>query len=261
MNTPLKTSLVWAGALLIMFAAGSASALEHVSTLRTGKLIIGSPVIYVLPASARNAAILPVLFENTTLENLEDWTDAFDTLQSSPESRILEPYETSIQSFSVKNALARLAQHVAAGVDWINHDQEIVLTPDAPGPLNTQAMRKLTEKSHLDAVVFLKPVIVFSEDYSKAYVIAPLTVYAGGPVRAFYLDSQALHADMSINQTRPELSNRGVEAVAASRRQDKGARRARLELWFAHDASRLKQAVEQNLRSLRRPLADFLTNK
>jgi len=83
-------------------------------------------------------------------------------------------------------------------------------------------------------------------------------VYAWGPVKSFFLDAKTVYASTSLNATQPALSSRGLEGVAASRRNGKAAKNARVRVWFANDAARLKQAVARCLSDLRAPLAQFL---
>ncbi|MDN5864997.1 MAG: hypothetical protein L0I62_07255 [Gammaproteobacteria bacterium] len=260
MSNAAFAKVLLAAALATIIGAAPAFALEHASQLRSGELVIStpSPVVFTLPPADTQVAVLPVLFENPTPGNIQGWKSAHQELRSADESALLKPYGGQIKALSLKQDLLVLGQKVVLHVPWMQRTKEAVSMAEGFELLDAPKMRNFVSSAHVDAVAFLQPLIVFSDNFKSVYVIAPITVYAWGPVRTFFLDARTFYASTSIEDTNPELANHGMEGIAKSRLKGKSTKRARLRVWFSNGASRLKQAAALSLQKLEEPLAQFL---
>ncbi len=203
-------------------------------------------------------AILPVLIKGPDFpDDVKVYKEAESQLQSAATNKVLKPYEELIRRLALRQGLLSIAREIVLSVPWIGHASSAALYRDSD-PLNEEKMRSLTFAGNTDAMAFLQPIVVFSPDLRQVYVIATVTVYAWGPVRAFYMGSANLHADVSLNETKPELKPNGVEGLAASDIVGKTASEVRARVWFADDAGRLKQAIASDMRQLQKQIVNYL---
>ncbi|MGH8272954.1 MAG: hypothetical protein ACRES9_01675 [Gammaproteobacteria bacterium] len=202
--------------------------------------------------------ILPVLLGNPgSPGEAGSYAVAKGKLQSAADNDLLGIRVRQIGTLPLGRDALSTAHSAATLVKWIRKSSLVSLYRDK-SPLDMTKMRALTFGSGTDATVFVQPMVVFSSSFKRAYVIATVTVYAWGPVRAFYMGSTSLHAETSLNETVPTLKSYGVESVAAGDRVDRAASRVRARVWFADDAARLKQALAADTRKIGKQLVAYL---
>ncbi len=245
--------------LLAVGAVRPAMALNHVAALRSGKLIIAVPaqVVFAIPERL-HTYILPVLIGTPAMPSeTRAYASARNQLQSATVNTALKPYVKPIETLPLRKKFLSFARKVVSRVAWIDSGR-LAAIHEGPKPLDAKRMRRLTFAGNTDAVVFIRPVIVFSRDFKQVYIIAEVTVYAWGPVHAFFMGSENLYASASLNRMEPELKTYGVEGLAASKREGMAATEARARVWFAHDAARLKLALATDMEKLQKSLSSFL---
>lgn len=233
--------------LLSVGLAHQAEALNHVKALRTGQLVIAvsKPFVFIPPQSGANSTsgshsdILPVLLGSPySPSDVKAYSVAMGKLLSPTHSVLLKPYHDVIQNLHLAQAFLFVAQQIASSVSWIKNSSNVMLY-NGEKQMDVQTMHSLTFNSGKDAVVFVKPIVVFSPDLGHVYVIARMTVYASGPVHAFFMGSKTLYARMSLNDTSPALRGYGVEGLAASGQTGQTVAYARASAWFAHTMRRV----------------------
>lgn len=262
----LSFFMILVASLVSVGFAGRAEALNHVKALRTGQLVIAvaNPPVSIPSQSGASSTsgsssdILPVLLGSPhSPSDVKAYSEAMRKLLSPTDSALLKPYREAIQGLHVAQTFLSSAQQVVSNVPWIKNSSNVMLYRGTE-PMNAQTMHALTFHSGKDAIVFVRPIVVFSSDMEQVYVIARVTVYASGPVHAFFMGSTTLYARVLLNDTGPELRNYGAEGLAASEQIGPSVVHARASVWFAHDASRLKQAFVKDVQNLQAPLSSYL---
>ncbi len=246
-------------ALLAVGAVHPAMALNHVAALRSGKLIIAvpAPVVFAMPERL-HTYILPVLIGTpATPSETRAYASARNQLQSATVNTVLEPYVKRIETLPLRKKFLSFARKIVSRVAWIDSGRLSAIY-EGLKPLDAKRMRRLTFAGNTDAVVFVRPIIVFTRDFKQVYIIAAVTVYAWGPVHAFFMGTTILHADTSLDETTPDLKTYGIEGLAASKREGMAATEARARVWFAHDAARLKLALATDMTKLQKSLSNYL---
>jgi len=202
--------------------------------------------------------ILPILIGTpVTPGETKAYASAGSQLQSAVVNTVLKPYANQIETLPLRKKFLSFARKVVSRVAWIDSGR-LAAIHDGPKPLDAKRMRRLTFAGNTDVVVFIRPIIVFSRDFKQVYIIAAVMVYAWGPVRAFFMGSENLYANASLNRMEPELKTYGVEGLAASKREGMAATEARARVWFARDATRLKLALATDMEKLQKPLSNYL---
>lgn len=246
-------------ALLAVGVARPAMALNHVAALRSGKLIIAVPtqVVFAIPEKL-HTYILPVLIGTpATPGEARAYASARSQLQSAAVNAVLKPYAQRIGTLPLRKKFLAFTRRVVSRVAWIDSGRSVVIYK-GPKPLDANRMRRLTFAGNTDAVVFIRPIIVFPRDFKQVYIIAAITVYAWGPVHAFFMGTTTLHAGISLDEMTPELKTYGVEGLAASKREGTAVTAARARVWFARDATRLQRALATVMKKLQKPLSSYL---
>lgn len=255
--------------VLVAGFARSALALNHVDALRSGKVIVAvpSPAFFIPPSADENdssradTAILPVLFGSPSVPGeMKAYAEALHQLESPTVSPILQPYASELKALPTESLFLSLGRKSAASVAWIGNSNAAMLYR-GDTPLDSEAMRHLTFTAHKDAVVFVRPIVVFSPGLRHVFVIARISVYGWGPVHAFFMGSTTLYSGTLLTDTIPELRNYGVEGVAASSRDGAVFSRARASVWLAHNAQRLNQAFAKDLKKLQMSLSAYLQGR
>jgi hypothetical protein len=202
--------------------------------------------------------ILPILIGTPiTPSETKTYASAGGQLLSAVDNIVLKPYAKRIETLPLRKEFLSFARKVVSRVSWIDSGRSAAIY-EGSKPLDVKRMRRLTFAGNTDAVVFIRPTIVFTRDFKRVYIIAAVTVYAWGPVRAFFMGSENLYASASLNRIEPKLKTYGVEGLAASKREGMAATEARARVWFARDAIRLKQALATDMQSLQKPLSGYL---
>jgi hypothetical protein len=246
-------------ALLTAGAARPAMALNHVAALRSGKLIIAvpAPVVFAMPERS-HTYILPILIGTPiTPSETKAYASAGGQLQSAADNIVLKPYAKRIETLPLRKEFLSFARKTVLRVSWINSGRSAAIY-EGQKPLDAKRMRRLTFAGNTGAVVFIRPIIVFTRDFKQVYIITAVTVYAWGPVRAFFMGSENFYASVSLNRMEPELKTYGIEGLAASKREGMAATEARARVWFARDATRLKLALAIDMEKLQKSLSSYL---
>lgn len=255
-------ALSFAGFLGLM-AAPPALALNHVSALRSGEVIVG-PVVVLAPAVRRDGevrshmALIPVLMGNPhSPAEVSVYKNAVGQLRTPMNSGLLKGYENLISSLPMETDIFAGTKRGISGVSWIRSDKDVSLYTKSRR-LSVHAMKRITSSFGKDATVFVKPIVVFSRDCAHVYLIERLAVFAWGPVHSFYLGSRVLHSGFWLLNTKPELKAGGVQGLAASQETGGDAVRARIDVWFANHGRRLMQAIKATSRNLTPALSSYL---
>ncbi len=174
------------------------------------------------------------------------------------DTMILKPYKKQMEDLPVVNAFVTTIRQASEQVAWM-HGSSLVTEYDKP--LDIGQMHHLTQKSDVNAVVFIQPVVLFAHSLRWIYILATIGVYAHGPQQATSIDGGRLLVDVTLDKTPPALSSQGMEAIAASVPDDQAEREARAEVWFANDAARLKYALAMGMIILRQDVNNYLNGR
>lgn len=241
-----------------------AMALDHVSALRSGELIVAPPVLRVPPSvgagedSRMHADVIPVLLSRPHLPGeVKSYNNALSRLIAPQDSALIGAYAKLVSSTQLTPDILDAVKQGVSSVSWIKGGNDVSLYK-ASSNLDDAAMKRIAGASGKDAVVFMKPLVVFSPDFSRVYVIERLKVYAWGPVHSFFMGSDTLHSGYLLMNTRPELEAGGIQGLAASDAAGENAVRARISVWFANHAQRLMQAIKAASQNLTVPLSGYL---
>jgi len=247
----------------LFLAARPAMALRHVPALRSGRVIV-APVVVRAPRVSKEGegraptALIPVLMNNPhSPEQVKVYKDAVNQLRAPAESRTLKGYEKVISSLPLEKYIFAGVEHGVRGISWVGGDSDVSLYRKSP-KLSVDVMKGITASSGKGATVFIKPLVVFSRDFSHVYLIERLVVFVWGPVHSFYLGSRILHRSFLLLNTKPELKAGGIQGLAASIETGRQEVRARADVWFANHGRRLMQAIKATSRNLTPALSSYL---
>jgi len=258
MNKTFLTSvvLVLAG-MVLLGSPHRAMALEHASALRSGELLVARAKLLITPM-AKHTAVLPVLMGSPNSPSREkSYVSALSSLKKPLSNHLLTPFGKVISKLRLTGTIMADIRRAARRISWINGKQSVSKYPAVPG-LSTHVMTSLTAKSGKDAVVFVKPIVVFSPDFTRVYVIENLTVYAWGPVHSFYMGSHTIYSGLSLTDTKPALKPTGMQGAASGNGADKNTLRARVAVWFARHGRRMIEAIKADSNNLVNPLSHYL---
>lgn len=263
-RSPLTFIVMAFSVMLLIGLPHRAVALDHVSALRSGDLVM-DPAVLRVPESAgmvtysgRHAAVISELFSSPhSPSQLKAYKDALDRMSTPAGSSVLKAYAKLISALPLDRVLLADAKREVRSVSWIKGGNAVSLCRESCS-LNADAMKRITASSGKDAVVFIKPVVVFSPDFSRIYLIERLDVFAWGPVHSFYMGSDTLHKGLMLLDTKPDLRVNGIQGLAASNGIGENVIRARIAVWFANHGRRLMQAIKMASKSLALPLSSYL---
>lgn len=257
-----------AGLLSVGFAH-RVEALNHVKALRSGGLVVVIPetLMLALPASEEGGVVRPgadimpqLLRSPSSLSGEKTYWDTMDALLPPAKSTVLKPHANSIRTFPAEQILLPLGKQAAAQVPWLKQGSRTRLSRGRK-PINAKAMLALTFSSGQDAEVFVRPAVVFSSGFKRVYLIIRVMVYGRGPVHAFFMGSKTFYTSLALNETTPQLSGYGYEGIASGGQDSVTAARVRANVWFADNASRLKQALAQAVEKTQKPLVAYLDGR
>lgn len=257
---PLTILSAW---LALAMTARPAMALSHISALRSGDVIV-APVVVRAPLTGQDGAgpghtaVIPVLMNNPhSPAEVTAYKDAMKELRAPADSRMLKGYQKIVSGLPLEETILAGIKQGAGGVSWVKGGNDVSLYRRSRA-LSVDAMKHMTASSGNDATVFIKPLVVFSPDFSHIYLLERVAVFAWGPVHPFFLGSRILHGDFLLLDTKPELKPVGVQGLAASQMTGENPRRARAAVWFANHGRRFMQAIKAASNNLAPALSSYL---
>lgn len=229
---------------------------DYVSALRSGKIIVMTPPgpMFYINARLNKSGLAGLIIA----ENGDKPLYVFDNGSSAAASDILKPYKNQMKELPIVEEFMASIRKASQQVIWM-HGSSIVAQNDES--LDVGQMRHITQKGHVDAVAFVRPIVLFAHSLRRIYLFVTVSVYARGSKNPFFLSGGQLVVPVELKDTRPDLSSYGVEAIAVDNNDNQVTRHARAEVWFESDAARLKQAIAKGMIVLQQDLSNFFDGR